>query len=93
MLNPDVAQAISETYSIGQLKTLRATAVEVFMNSAHVQRSFEGSNLTISKDNAESIIAAVNAAIALKTTADPALNPPGADSRIALPDFRGLQVM
>lgn len=91
-LDPTTAQAIADTFSIGQLKALRTTATEVFLNSAHVQRSFEGSNLTISKENAQDIIAAVQAAITLKTSGDPELNPPGAAGRNLIADFRTFQI-
>lgn len=61
-----VAQAYADTYNVTELQDLRAAAIEVYTNSATVSRSFEGTNLTIDKGNAEDVLANIQEALRIK---------------------------
>lgn len=61
-----VATAYADTYSVTELQDIRAAALEVYTNSATVSRSFEGSSLTIDKQNAEEVLETVQEALRIK---------------------------
>ena len=64
--NSTVAEAFADTYSVSELQDIRTAALEVYTNSATVSRAFEGSSLTIDKQNAEEVLETVSEALRIK---------------------------
>lgn len=64
-LNPIVARAYRETYSVTELEELRAACLTVHANGGVVSRSFEGSSLTMDAGNCVAVLENVMEALRL----------------------------
>ena len=77
MANPVVAAGYAATYSRAELEEIRRAALEAHRESTTVSRSFEGSSLSISRENAVQVLEDVAAALdildAQEAGADPDL--------------------
>lgn len=64
--NPVIAQAYADQYNVKSLREIRAAALLVHANGGHITRSYEGSSLTISLENVQSILETVAEALRIK---------------------------
>lgn len=64
--SPIVAAAYAEQYSVTALEAIRLDALKVHANSGTVSRSYEGSSLTIDRENVVEILETVAEALRLK---------------------------
>lgn len=70
IIDPDLADAYKRVHSRAALEEILRDAVTVHANGAEVQRSYEGTALTISQENAERIIGCARGALDLYAAED-----------------------